>query len=264
MTIDINSYLGNPSEGFTLVTEAAPPRNSDYIDGAIDLFVHGVPILDRELWDYVDQLWAYILNMIEELRKRDEVHTFFPDQPIKLTFKRVGVGHLLVSLHRPTQGRNAVVDEILVHRAVTEKRPPILRPDEISRSQQCRCLRQRPGTTGAEKPVVGPRRPSSSSRTDRAEASSRQAVARHRASHTRTNPSEERRRNGLSRWTANSDQLPSRGPKVPEVYKLDDGTVIQWRESSQSDGETIDIFEPGSKRPKKIHIEQDESGGSGG
>ncbi|WP_051835595.1 hypothetical protein [Streptomyces sp. NRRL S-481] len=111
--VSIASYLGNPSRGFTLVTKATPPHDPDYIDGAIDLFVHGVPILDRELWDCVDQLWAYICNMVEELRTQEKTYSYFPDQPVKLTFKRIRAGQILVSLNWPTEGRQAVVEEDL-------------------------------------------------------------------------------------------------------------------------------------------------------
>jgi hypothetical protein len=55
-------------------------------------------------------------------------------------------------------------------------------------------------------------------------------------------------------WTAGAKQLPARGPKIPDVYQLDDGTVIQWRLASQSGGETIDIF-PSSGRPLKVHLQ---------
>ena len=51
-----------------------------------------------------------------------------------------------------------------------------------------------------------------------------------------------------------AERLPARGPKIPEVYKLEDGTVVQWRTASQSGGETIDIFPPGGK-PLKVHID---------
>ncbi|WP_137034810.1 RHS repeat-associated core domain-containing protein, partial [Streptomyces albus] len=56
-------------------------------------------------------------------------------------------------------------------------------------------------------------------------------------------------------WTEGATQLPARGPKVPEVYELSDGTVIQWRTSSASRGETIDIISPGKAKPKKVHID---------
>ncbi|NLU68001.1 putative T7SS-secreted protein [Streptomyces sp. HNM0574] len=62
----------------------------------------------------------------------------------------------------------------------------------------------------------------------------------------------------FDKWTDGAEQLPSRGPKVPEVYKLDDGTIIQWRLSSGSGGETIDMVYPESKKPRKVHIKQEE------
>ena len=54
-------------------------------------------------------------------------------------------------------------------------------------------------------------------------------------------------------WTAGAQQLPARGPKIPDVFKLADGTVIQWRMTSASGGETIDVFPPGGK-PLKVHL----------
>jgi len=44
-----------------------------------------------------------------------------------------------------------------------------------------------------------------------------------------------------------------RGPKIPDVYKLKDGTIIQWRNASRSSGETIDIFSAGGKG-MKVHL----------
>jgi RHS repeat-associated protein len=54
-------------------------------------------------------------------------------------------------------------------------------------------------------------------------------------------------------WTAGAKQLSARGAKIPDVYELNDGTVIQWRLASQSGGETIDIF-PSEGRPLKVHL----------
>ncbi|MEU9234464.1 polymorphic toxin-type HINT domain-containing protein [Streptomyces subrutilus] len=60
----------------------------------------------------------------------------------------------------------------------------------------------------------------------------------------------------FERWTEGAERLPARGPKVPEVYKLPDGSVMQWRLSSKSGGETIDIVPPGGnpKKPWKVHL----------
>ncbi|WP_051839803.1 hypothetical protein [Streptomyces sp. NRRL F-5126] len=72
-------------------------------------------------------------------------------------------------------------------------------------------------------------------------------------SHVRLASSREELRHLFDKWTDGSKELPPRGPKVPEVRKLDDGTVIQWRLGSKSGGETVDIVKPGTK-PFKVHL----------
>ncbi|MFC7743159.1 hypothetical protein ACFQXA_22635 [Nocardiopsis composta] len=67
-------------------------EDPDHIDGAIVLSVDGEVFFDESLWDLVDQLWAYILNMLEELGEKDSAKTFFPDQPVELVFRRIGEG----------------------------------------------------------------------------------------------------------------------------------------------------------------------------
>jgi len=75
---------------------------------------------------------------------------------------------------------------------------------------------------------------------------------------TRLVDTPEELRNLFDKWTEGAEKLPARGPKVPEVYKLEDGTVIQWRTSSTSGGETIDMIYPESNKPRKIHIKPPE------
>ncbi len=69
-------------------------------------------------------------------------------------------------------------------------------------------------------------------------------------SHVREMDSAEDMRKAFDRWTTGAEKLPARGPKIPDVYKLQDGTVIQWRNASRSGGETIDIFPSGGKGMK--------------
>ncbi|MDP7702273.1 MULTISPECIES: hypothetical protein [unclassified Mycobacterium] len=63
-------------------------QNDRYIDGAIELVIDGIAVVDRTMWDTIDDLWAYITNMIDDLRKSGRAQTLFPDQPIKLSFER--------------------------------------------------------------------------------------------------------------------------------------------------------------------------------
>ncbi|MEY9845239.1 RHS repeat-associated protein [Streptacidiphilus sp. BW17] len=72
-------------------------------------------------------------------------------------------------------------------------------------------------------------------------------------SHVREASSTEDMRTMFDRWTAGAEQLPARGPKIPDVYKLSDGTVMQWRVASRSGGETIDIF-PAAGKALKVHL----------
>ncbi|WP_109746774.1 RHS repeat-associated core domain-containing protein [Salinispora mooreana] len=73
-------------------------------------------------------------------------------------------------------------------------------------------------------------------------------------SHVRTVGSEDELRDLFGQMTNGAEQLPARGPKIPEVYRQADGTVIQWRGASRSGGATIDIFPPNSKG-LKVHVE---------
>lgn len=59
-------------------------RDNLYIEGAIDLYVNGEPVMTRVEWDLVDQLWGYLLNLCENVAKGEKGKTYFPDQPIEL------------------------------------------------------------------------------------------------------------------------------------------------------------------------------------
>ncbi len=63
------------------------------------------------MWDYIDQLWAYISDMARSLSEKDEVSTYFPDQPTKLTFRRQGNDRILVSAETRKETRVANVGE---------------------------------------------------------------------------------------------------------------------------------------------------------
>jgi hypothetical protein len=46
-------------------------------------------LLDVTLWDLVDQLWVYILNVLESLLRTGKGETYFPDQPVKLQINSI-------------------------------------------------------------------------------------------------------------------------------------------------------------------------------
>jgi hypothetical protein len=82
-----------------------------YVEGAIELVADGIQILSVAEWDYVDQLWAYISDMISTLAKADVASTYFPDQPIMIQFLRSSSGRLLISCRVNDEIRRANVEE---------------------------------------------------------------------------------------------------------------------------------------------------------
>lgn len=120
--IEISSYLRHSSGRFTSVDSVTtPPPDSLHVEGAVELTIDGVQIMDTAMWDYVDQLWAYLSHMIPALRERGEASTLFPDQPIELTFSRQGKGRVLVTLEingktrRTSTEERALVEALRVH-----------------------------------------------------------------------------------------------------------------------------------------------------
>lgn len=59
----------------------------NYIEGAVCLDVNGTQVLTLEMWDLIDQLWAYVVQGLEEIQQQNAWRTYFPDQPLELSFK---------------------------------------------------------------------------------------------------------------------------------------------------------------------------------
>ncbi|KIO57074.1 hypothetical protein B4143_0508 [Bacillus subtilis] len=55
-------------------------------------------MLDVTMWDLVDQLWAYFLNLIEEAIETGKSETYFPDQPLLLKMKSISNDMLLFEI----------------------------------------------------------------------------------------------------------------------------------------------------------------------
>ncbi|MGW3201457.1 polymorphic toxin-type HINT domain-containing protein [Streptomyces sp. NPDC001118] len=79
------------------------------------------------------------------------------------------------------------------------------------------------------------------------------ALSNGKQKHVKEIPTAAELRKTFERWTKDAQRLPARGPKIPDVYKLPDGTIMQWRASSASGGETIDIF-PVTGKGRKVHL----------
>ena len=79
----VNSYL-RVSNKFLAIRDAESPVKGFYIPGAIEIIVDRQRLLGTAEWDYVDQLWAYLIEGVQQVLAGQEFTTFFPDQPIQV------------------------------------------------------------------------------------------------------------------------------------------------------------------------------------
>lgn len=108
--IHVRTYLRQGGEFVPVESFRGSLPDEHYIEGAIELTIHGQPILTLGMWDLVDQLWAYLVEGIFELHERREFHTFFPDQPLEVRFKPLGGGRVLVRVGHGAEGGSATID----------------------------------------------------------------------------------------------------------------------------------------------------------
>jgi hypothetical protein len=85
--IEICTYLTDGDMLYPIEIFKGNIDDPDYIEGAIELSVNNQAVLTIEMYDYVDQLWEYIVKGIISLQKNEYFSTYFPDQPIELIFK---------------------------------------------------------------------------------------------------------------------------------------------------------------------------------
>ncbi|WP_446224173.1 hypothetical protein ACTWPB_02815 [Nocardia sp. IBHARD005] len=92
--IHIKTFLRDLEEKFFWPGPNPSPRlgggHPVELQGAIDMRINEIQILDRDTWDCIDELWAYLTSMAIDLKQHGYSRTYFPDQPIEVTFARVG------------------------------------------------------------------------------------------------------------------------------------------------------------------------------
>lgn len=85
--VTVNSFLKAGDDLVPIEEFVGPIPDDDYIEGAIELFVDAKPILTREMVDYVDQLWAYLVRGLGEVAAGREFLVYYPDMPVRIIFR---------------------------------------------------------------------------------------------------------------------------------------------------------------------------------
>lgn len=109
--ITVSSYLRSADGTFVPVSSATvPPPDPDYVEGAIELVVDGRTMIGQAEWDYVDQLWAYLVELVGTFEESGTAQTYFPDQPISVTLARINDDRALLTVEvRPDVRRASVL-----------------------------------------------------------------------------------------------------------------------------------------------------------
>ena len=112
--ISITSYFCNSRrEDFVEIIDGLNYTlpDSHYINGAMELNINGVAVIDRSMWDLIDQLWMYIVTMLRNLKTSGTAKFSFPDQALKFTCERIGRGMVRVASYPPEGPIVAVTNE---------------------------------------------------------------------------------------------------------------------------------------------------------
>ena len=89
--IEIKSYFKKENEFISCSDFVGPLKgdidsNFEDFEGAIELVINGKILVDKRMWDYVDQLWRVFLDGLAYLRLGKHYIGYFPDQAIEITF----------------------------------------------------------------------------------------------------------------------------------------------------------------------------------
>lgn len=102
---DLNQLIYNPEQYFIDIDDSISimkiydELDYEYLHGAICIMYGDKCLMDYRLWDLIDQLWSYFINLIEDFYNTDFAETYFPDQPIKITISRSDKSNIIFTLN---------------------------------------------------------------------------------------------------------------------------------------------------------------------
>jgi len=104
LVTDLKDLLSNPREYFVDITdlkglnEIRKGLDFQYLNGTICLKYCEEILLDPSYWDLIDPLWAYLVNVVDDVLHTGEGSVYFPDQPVKITLRQTSGELLLLTI----------------------------------------------------------------------------------------------------------------------------------------------------------------------
>lgn len=94
--LQVTSFFRQDQDFITLGEFKGPILDTDYIEGALLVLLYGKKLFDISLSDYIDQLWAYLVDGICAVAAGESYSCYFPDQPIRIEFQIVGCNQVKI------------------------------------------------------------------------------------------------------------------------------------------------------------------------
>jgi len=84
--IIIETYIKQDDTYVSIFDFNGDIADSDYIEGALVLSINGVGLIDQTMYDYIEELWCYLVEGLSLIYEGGDFSCFFPDQPIEVKF----------------------------------------------------------------------------------------------------------------------------------------------------------------------------------
>ncbi|EOV8090181.1 hypothetical protein ACOMXT_004067 [Providencia rettgeri] len=96
--INVNTFIKFNDNFINIFYLKEKIKNSNYIEGAIELTINGKNLIDKSMYDYIDDLWSYLSEGLFIVSQGEEFKCYFPDQPIAVSFIPQKGNRILVSV----------------------------------------------------------------------------------------------------------------------------------------------------------------------
>jgi hypothetical protein len=119
--VEVRTFARVGTEFVPFAELAALADHPRWIPGAIMLKLGTAQVLSVDLWDDVNWLWPFLVQLLDECRRTGEGARWFPDQPIRMTAETLkGRDLIRFSVAGGTVARTGVAPATEVYRAVAE------------------------------------------------------------------------------------------------------------------------------------------------
>lgn len=112
--ISLKSYIKLNDDYIDIFEFEGVIKDKNYIEGAIELTINNIELINLEMWDYIDQLWGYFSEGLECISNNNEFKTNFPDQSIQVNFKPIGK-NVLFSVHCHSENKVIINKDEFIH-----------------------------------------------------------------------------------------------------------------------------------------------------